>query len=207
MKKIVIGIIVIGLAALAIDKIFFSKKEEVAEAPKEKALTISKNSAAFNASFERLLNSYYSLKQALIEYDTARVNITATTMGREADSLLTAEIKGDTTGMVQKTAEDLAGTISGSAKGIVGETDLVKKKREFNLVSDALYNLIRTVRYDGQKIYHQHCPMAFNEDEEAFWISNSNVIENPYLGKHHPKYHAAMLNCGDIVDSLDFAKP
>jgi hypothetical protein len=74
------------------------------------------------------------------------------------------------------------------------------------MISEALYNLVRTVKYDRQKLYHQHCPMAFNDEEEAWWISNSNKIENPYLGKKHPKYKGTMIGCGDITDSLDFSK-
>ena len=123
-----------------------------------------------------------------------------------ADSLKTSEIKGDSTGTIKQTAADFAATMSGSAKGFRGETDLVKKKREFQLISEALYNLVRTVKYDRQKLYHQHCPMAFNDEEEAWWISNSNKIENPYLGRKHPKYKATMVECGDITDSLDFTK-
>jgi hypothetical protein len=48
--------------------------------------------------------------------------------------------------------------------------------------------------------------MAFNDDEEAWWISNEHKIENPYLGKKHPKYKGSMIECGDITDSLDFSK-
>jgi hypothetical protein len=206
MKKIVIGIVVLALAAFAVDKFFFSKKAGAPEEPKQEALTISKNSAAFNASFEQLLNSYFSLKTGLTDYDTAKANLAAKEMISAADSLKTNEIKGDSTGTLKQTAADFASTMSGSAKGLIGETELVKKKREFALISEALYNLIRTVKYDRQKFYHQHCPMAFNDDEEAWWISNSNQIANPYLGKKHPKYKAAMLECGDITDSLDFTK-
>jgi hypothetical protein len=207
MKKLVIGIILLALAAFAIDKFFFSKKTGPREAvPKVEPLAISKNSEAFNESFEKLLNGYFSLKDALTAYDTVKAN----TAGRElvvfADSLKTNEIKGDTAGVIKQTAADFAGTISGSAKGLVGEADLTKKKREFQLISEGLYNLIRTVKYDRQKLYHQHCPMAFNDAEEAWWISNSNKIVNPYLGSKHPKYKAGMENCGDIPDSLDISK-
>ena len=206
MKKIVIGIVVLALAAFAVDKFFFSKKAGALEEQKQEALTISKNSTAFNASFEQLLNSYFALKTGLTEYDTAKSNLAAKEMIGAADSLKTNEIKGDSTGTLKQTAADFASTMSGSAKGLTGETDLVKKKREFALISEALYNLIRTVKYDRQKFYHQHCPMAFNDEEEAWWISNSNVIANPYLGKKHPKYKATMMECGDITDSLDFTK-
>jgi hypothetical protein len=205
MKKLIIAVVLLAVVAFAVDKLLLNRSNQAeAESPKQEAIHVSKNSVAFNESFQQLLNSYFSLKDALRDYDTAKANLAAVALQKAADSLKTEEIKGDSTGTIQKTAEDFAGTISGSAKGLLGEADLVKKKREFNLISDALYNLIRTVRYDQQVLYHQHCPMAFNDEEEAFWISASNKIENPYLGKNHPKYKAGMLTCGDVTDSLDY---
>jgi Protein of unknown function (DUF3347) len=206
MKKLFIGILILGAILIAVDKIFFSKKNSVDSQPKQEALAISKNPETFNVSFEKLLNSYFSLKDAITEYDTTKANAVAKELVVFADSLKTDEIKGDSTGVIKQTAADFAGTISGSAKGLIGEPDLIKKKREFQLISEGLYNLIRTVKYDRQKLYHQHCPMAFNDDEEAWWISNSNKIINPYLGRKHPKYKATMEGCGDITDSLDFSK-
>ena len=206
MKKLVIGIIVLALVAFAVDKFFFPKKPIEVDAPKQQALVASKNSEAFNESFEKLLNSYFSLKDGIRDYDTLKANAAAKDMIGFADSLKTNEIKGDSTGVIKTTAADFAATISGSAKGLKGEADMTKKKREFQMISEALYNLVRTVRYDRQKLYHQHCPMAFNDTEEAWWISNSNKVDNPYLGTKHPKYKAAMETCGDITDSLDFSK-
>lgn len=207
MKKIVLGIIIVAIAAFAIDKLFFARKasdENNPPAPKQQALAASKNSVAFNESFDQLLNGYFSLKEALADYDSSAANVAARKVSEYADSLKLSEIKGDSTGDIRKTASDFTGTIAGSAKGLIGEADLVKKKREFSMISEALYNLVRTVRYDRQKLYHQHCPMAFNDEEEAWWISNSNKIDNPYLGRKHPKYKATMTGCGDITDSLDY---
>ena len=188
MKKIFIGCVIIGVILIVVDKFFFAKKTApTADAPKQEALTISKNSEVFNESFEKLLNGYFSLKDAITDYDTVKANAAAKQLVGFADSLKTSEIKGDTTGAIKKTADDFAGTISGSSKGFVGESDFIKKKREFQLISEGLYNLIRTVKYDKQKLYHQHCPMAFNDEEEAWWISNSNQVVNPYLGNKHPK--------------------
>ena len=164
----------------------------------------SNNPDAFNESFQKLLTTYYSLKDAFIEYDTSQANAAARNLSIHADSLPIAAIN-DSTGAIKETAKNLTGTISGSALGLVGETDLEKKKKEFQMISDAMYDLVRTVKYDQQKIYHQHCPMAFGE-EAAYWISTSPEIINPYLGKQHPKYKAGMLHCGDITDSLDFSK-
>jgi hypothetical protein len=166
----------------------------------------SKNTPAFNESFEKLLNAYISVKDALVDYDTTKANAAALVLEQAADSLKITEIKGDTTGTIQQVAKDFAGTIVGSCKGLVGETDLTKKKREFQMISEAMYNLVRTVKYDKQIIYHQSCPMAFNDEEEAAWISTSNKIVNPYLGSKHPKYKEGMLHCGEVKDSIDFRK-
>jgi hypothetical protein len=48
--------------------------------------------------------------------------------------------------------------------------------------------------------------MAFKDSEEAYWLTSTNKIVNPYLGKKHPTYKDKMLGCGEIIDSLDFAK-
>jgi hypothetical protein len=171
-----------------------------------KPLGISKNADSFTISFEKMLQAYLLAKEALVNYDTTTTNVIALQLSLLADSLAINAIKGDATGTIVATAKNYAGTIGGSAKAMAGEQDITKKKKEFQMISEALYDLVRTVKYDGQKLYHQHCPMAFNDNEEAYWISTSNEIVNPYLGKKHPKYKNAMLHCGDITDSLDFRK-
>ena len=167
---------------------------------------VSRNTEAFNRSFKTLLASYDGLKNALADYDTAAANIASSQLAIASDSLQLKEIKGDSTGTIQQTAASYTVAISAASKTLITETELEKKKRQFQSISDALYDLIRTVKYDQQKIYRQHCPMAFNDQEEAYWISVSDEVVNPYLGKKHPKYKASMLNCGDVADSLDFRK-
>lgn len=208
MKKLLFGIVILAAIGFGVYKLAFTGKKDGAgaEAPKDKPLSISKNSDAFNESFEKLLTSYFSLKQGLTDYDTAKANAAARELAKNADSLKAEEIKGDSTGAIKETAKMYAGTISGSAKGLAGEADLVKKKREFQMLSESLYDLSRTVKYDRMKLFHQHCPMAFNDTEEAYWLSNSNEVVNPYLGSKHPKYKDKMLHCGDITDSLDFTR-
>ncbi|MEJ7738104.1 MAG: DUF3347 domain-containing protein [Chitinophagaceae bacterium] len=167
-----------------------------------KTQRISNHSDTFNQSFEKMLMSYFFLKDALVEYDTLRANAAAKELAYQAENLPLPEL-ADSVGA--ETAKNYSGTISGSALGLVGETDFGKKKKEFQMISDAMYDLVRTVNFDRQIIYHQHCPMAFNDSEGAYWLSNSRAVINPYLGKKHPKYKAAMLACGEVTDSLDFS--
>src|SRR5687768_14244215 len=117
-----------------------------------------KNTEAFNQSFDKVLNAYFALRDGLVDYDTVKANAASRELAQHADNLGISEIS-DSTGAIKETAKNFAGTIVGSAKGLVGEKELEKKKREFQMISDAMYDLVRTVKYDQEKIYHQHCPM------------------------------------------------
>jgi hypothetical protein len=82
-----------------------------------------------------------------------------------------------------------------------------QKKREFNMITDELYSLIRTVRYDGSTVYHMRCPNAFADSSEAYWLSPVNKILNPYLGNNHPSNTDKAHDQGEISDSLHFSAP
>lgn len=181
------------LSALVACKETDKKSEAVADV--RQLPEISKNSNEFNQAFRGLLTTYYQLKDALVLADTVKANVAAASLQLLSDSLMTKKIN-DSTGDIKSTASNYTGTISGSANALAGETTLENKRKEFQMISDALYDLIRTVRYDEQTIYHQFCPMAFN-NEGAFWLSNSREVVNPYFGNK-------MLHCGEVKDSLSF---
>jgi len=148
------------------------------------------------------MGDYYALKDALVQWDSVKAGQAAYALARKADSIPLDQLKGDSD--IVRTAKSLMASVGGDAKGIVGEGTIEQKRRGFNMLTDELYNLIRTIRYDGEIVYHDRCPMAFNETEEAYWLSNSPKIVNPYLGNKHPSYKSKMLGCGEIADSVDF---
>jgi hypothetical protein len=104
------------------------------------------------------------------------------------------------------TVKNVALGMGNEARGLVEERSIEQKRRAFNMLTDEMYNLVLSVRYDGQIIYHIRCPMAFNDSEEGFWLTNTNKVVNPYLGRKHPKFGAKMVGCGEITDSIDFTK-
>ncbi len=75
------------------------------------------------------------------------------------------------------------------------------------MITDELYSLIRTVRYDGSTIYHMRCPNAFNDSSEAYWLSPVNKISNPYLGKNNPVKNDGTPDQSELSDSLHFSAP
>ena len=195
MKKVLIAILL--LAAVTYGGFyFFGNKEKKKGDPDPAPLAINKNSDAFNQSYQQLMTGYYSLKDALVASDTAKANAASKELIVYADSLKVGEIKGDSTGMIKETAKTFTNTISGSAQALAKEATLEAKRKEFEMISDALWSLTRTVRYDREKVYYQYCPMAFN-NKGAYWLSNQATIRNPYFGDE-------MLECGQVEDSLDY---
>jgi hypothetical protein len=203
MKKLLLIILVLVLAGLVAYKLT-SKKETQPEEKKDSPLAINKNSGPFNASFSKMMNDYYMLKDGLVNWDTLIVNKAAKDLQQSTDNLNLKDLKADSS--IVGTAQNLASSMSSESAGLIGEASIEQKRRSFNVLTDELYNLIRTVRYDGEVIYHVKCPMAFGDSSEGYWLSNSSAIVNPYLGKKHPTYKDKMVGCGEVVDSLIFSK-
>lgn len=197
MKKPLLLVVLLAIIGAAAYFLFF-KKEKREEGPKDQPLSIGENTNSFNESFNQLLTAYFDVKDALVASDTLKANAAAAKLVMAADSLKTDEIQGDSTGGIKATAKDLAGTMSGWARGLMGERDIESKRKEFESMSDALWSLMRTVRYSGAKIYYQYCPMAF-DNKGAYWVSKDREIRNPYFGDK-------MLECGSLEDSLDYSK-
>jgi len=202
MKK---GLLLIGIVVVvvAVYFVFFNKSDKPGdEGPKQQPLVQGKNSDAFNKPFNDVLQAYYKLHDALVNWDTTKATASANDVQKMLAQVPFDSLKADSA--VILTAKSIAGSVNADCIGIAGDSAIGEKRKSFYGLSENIYNLLRTVKYDQQVIYHLHCPMAFGEDKEGFWLSNTAVIENPYLGLKHPKYHEAMLTCGDIQDSLDF---
>jgi hypothetical protein len=203
-RKLVLLIVVLVLAGLVGWKLNWFSKKETKPAQPDMALKISKNTTIFNTAFGGLMDEYYALRDALVDWDTVKADQAAYAMAFKADSLPLSQIKGDSD--IVNTAKSFAAIVGGDAKGLVGQGNIAQKRKGFNTLTDDLYNLVRVVRYDVGVIYHDRCPMAFDDSVEAYWLSNTPKIINPYLGNKHPVYKTKMLGCGEIVDSLDFTK-
>lgn len=170
--------------------------DERAETETQPRAPLSKNanSDVFNQSFGKLLEDYFALKDNFVAENESLINEYAAKLIIATDSLVLQELQADSN--VVATAKTYTQGISAELKGLLGEKDLNNKRKSFQMIGDQLYDLIRTVQYDRAVIYHNFCPMAFN-DQGANWLSNSREIRNPYIPKR-------MLSCGEIKDSIDF---
>lgn len=188
MKKFLAVVAFIALAACG------GSDKPAEETPKDAPLAQSANSNVFNAAFANLLTNYYHLKDALVlSNDTMSVTAARLLIG-SADSLRLKELKADSS--IIQMAEGNVQSISAEAKALMKEHGIEAKRKSFQMISDLMYDLIRSVRYDREIVYHEFCPMAF-DNAGAYWLSKTSDIKNPYFGKK-------MLSCGEVKDSLDF---
>lgn len=156
----------------------------------------SVHSEAFDISFKLGMDGYYELKERFVTEDRTAIDTAAAQLIRSVTAIKIDSIGGDSTIML--TAKSYTQGINAELVGLIGETDIEEKRKAFQMVSEQLYDLIRTVQYDREVVYHQFCPMAFN-NEGATWLSNTRTIRNPYLP-------TKMLDCGELRDSIDFRR-
>ena len=200
MKKFILLVLVFIAAGFLAWKLLRDKPVQAAP-PKDEALRISKNPETFNVAFGSMLQQYFALRDALVNWDTLKADQAAFGLAGRVDSLPIRQIKADT-GIIL-TAQSVAAELSGNARGFSEQPGIESRRQIFNTLTDNLYNLVRAVRYDKEVIYHMRCPMAFSDSIEGFWLSDNSQIANPYLGNKHPVYKSKMIGCGEVVDSFD----
>jgi Protein of unknown function (DUF3347) len=188
MKKI---FIVAGILFLSACKSNEDKPAETSIATTQSAKSL--NSEGFNQQFKTTLDEYYMLKDQFVAENDSAIATSSRKLKILVDSLSLEGISGDS--VIKATAKTYINGISSELLGLLGEKDREEKRKAFQMVGEQFYDLIRTVQYDKEVVYHQYCPMAFN-DQGATWLSNSSDIRNPYLPKK-------MLTCGEVKDSID----
>ncbi|MEO5944114.1 MAG: DUF3347 domain-containing protein [Ferruginibacter sp.] len=201
MKKMIVFIVVL-LVAFSIYWFMLRSKSSGPKAPKPVPMAIKRHSDAFNNSINTVVDNYLSLKDAFVEADTAMVKVKANAFMAALNNVDTIELKKDTA-LVFETVTATLGDIKSNAESLLKQTDITEMRRDFSSMTDVMYpTFFIAIKYEGQKLYLDNCPMAFNDSIPANWISNSAEIVNPYLGKKHPVYHAGMLGCGEVKDSI-----
>jgi Cu(I)/Ag(I) efflux system membrane fusion protein len=142
------------------------------------------------------LSSYYKLKDALVTTSDTKTKEAAIGLHLISDSLYKSaanDVPKDTKANPLAASLD---TIITQSKNIseINDPTCEKQRVAFELVSSAMYGLLKKAELKNAGVYHQYCPMAFN-DKGAYWLSDVSDIKNPYFGKK-------MLECGEVTDSL-----
>lgn len=207
MKRFLIVLLVLALAAFILWKFVF-KKQNKPSGPPPQGLTVSKHTDSFNQSIVRAMDSYYALTESFVNWDTAKVNTSLAGLKTAVDSIRIQEMEKDTAIFV--TVQSQWESIKAEIMGMQADPAIYEKRESLNMLSQQLFDLLRIIKYDAAKVFYQECPMALNNYESsAFWLSaksENKVRRNPYLGLYDPKYGRAMLTCGTTRDSINFAE-
>jgi hypothetical protein len=199
--KRVLAVVFLIIILLAVWFLFF-KTEKTGNSTSEKQTTeVPKHSSEFNAKISSMMNAYLEMKNAFVDADTTEIKAKTSRFIASTDSLNLSELHEKDSSLFMAAQQNIS-DIKANAEPVLKENDLTEMRRDFSMVSENLYPLLKTIGYEGQKLYWQNCPMAFGDDKPANWLSNTSEILNPYLGKHHPEYKSAMLHCGENMDSL-----
>lgn len=136
--------------------------------------------------FKRILDAYYSIKNALVASDTGE-------SAKAAGALVVAMKAIDMNKMEMKQHTEFMkvnSKIISDAQKIADSKDLKKQREVFQSLSDNFYALAKGVKMSSEPIYQQYCPM-----KKAGWLSSESDIKNPYYG-------SSMLTCGSVKETI-----
>jgi DNA-binding transcriptional regulator WhiA len=128
----------------------------------------------------QLLNSYYQVKNALIEGNSNTAALQAEAFLKTANGISNRTISEGSRNALVKDA------------GVISESKDLKKQREvFANFSTNMYALAKSLKLTEEPIYYQYCPM-----KKAYWLSSDKAIKNPYYG-------SVMLTCGSVKETIE----
>ncbi len=134
----------------------------------------------------QLLNSYYGIKNALVNSDA---KIAATNAGELLKALDAVDMKSlSETDM--NAFMPLQEKLAFDAKHISENNGIAEQREHFSSLSNNMYKLAKEAKLSAEPVYQEYCPM-----KKMYWLSSEAAIKNPYYGK-------AMLTCGKVTETL-----
>jgi len=197
MKRILAIVIVVAIILL-LWFLFFKPSGKTTVMKQSTTDTVAKkNSPEFDKEISSLIDSYMGMKNAFAAGDTTDIKAKTNQLIVSADSVHLNELQEKDSSFylaIQQNVSD----IKANATPILQESDISEMRRDFSMVSENMYPFLKTVGYEGQKLYWQNDPNAFGEDKPANWLSNLSEGKNPYGGKND----ATNLHSIETMDSI-----
>ena len=157
------------------------------QASQSKSIAVSK---AIKQALEPLLDSYFALKNALVNDDFEKSLKSAKQYQTALNKINMSIFKGEAHNVWMEHSR----LIKNSITAIVNTKDITAARKHFVKLSEQMRMLVKIFNVNNQTIYIQHCPMA-NNDQGAGWLSTTKEVENPYFG-------ASMLKCGEVKEEI-----
>lgn len=161
--------------------------------PKPQPLTVSKHSEAFNNSMENVLITYIGLTDAFAGNDTNAIAKAGSQFKLALDSFKVEELKADS--IIYQTALQPYENVKSETASIIADPSLKEKRGSFNILSNELFSLLSTIRYDLAKVFWHECDKAFGEDNPGNWLSKTETAKNNPYG---------ISDCAEVKTTIDF---
>ena len=113
--------------------------------------TQGNNSDIVNYGIGGIVNEYYAIKDAFVLENDAIINQHALAMQKGIDTLDLKSVQG--TNLEKDKNTQLITEIVAALKILLNEKEIDAKRKPFQTISDKLYDLIKSVRFDKQIIY------------------------------------------------------
>ncbi len=145
--------------------------------------------ASFRSNLESALHIYLELTDALVEEYTDHAAAQAGEFSEAVSEISVDELDES----VANFWNEYSGKIESHASALQEQGDIDGQRSEFEYISEALIEVVKSLGPLDMELYQQRCPMV--GDGEGDWLSSHEEIRNPYHGE-------SMLNCGDTVEEL-----
>ncbi|WP_316815754.1 DUF3347 domain-containing protein [Pedobacter nyackensis] len=141
---------------------------------------------AQNTQTKSLLNSYYEIKNALVNSDAIAAALKASEFSKTLGNIdMKSMPKSD-----MMTFVEFQEKLVTDSKRISGAKSIVKQREYFANLSINLFKLAKVVKLTNEPVYYDYCPM-----KKSYWLTDNATIKNPYYGKE-------MLTCGTVKETL-----
>ncbi len=150
-----------------------------------------KVSIGFQNQLKTVFEDYIKLKDALVKDDSKKV---ADEVKGLLNKLSQVDMKLLTDNNVHNHWMALEKEIKIAAISISNASAIKEQRMYFKNLSSRLTNAIEVFGIN-EKVYHQFCPMADNNNG-AYWLSKEEKVINPYFGD-------AMLTCGEVKQVIE----
>lgn len=142
------------------------------------------------AELEKVIDAYLQVKDALVKDDKLGTDKAIGLMSEKVAAVIPSKLEGK--GLeAWKNHQSL---YQAKLKEMRHIKDLENKRSYFSHISEIMYCTIKSFGLKQGNLFAIFCPMAF-DGKGAYWISDSKIVQNPYLGTKMP-------TCGDVKEEL-----
>lgn len=149
--------------------------------------TTSEFTTIFKKDFEQTLISYFKIKDAFIDDNTASIKQETTLLLDQLNNVNLSEIS-------EKERKYISTNIA-TLKAILKKDNIEYQREHFIILSNHVLEITSKIDALQNTIYVQQCPMA-DKNQGALWLSTEKEIRNPYFGHK-------MLKCGSVIKTLN----